>query len=277
MAIRDRGEILREMEKEKHVNTWEECEERLLQIKSQASGEVWFRGQSNACWGLATTLERQVDQITTNEFSYFIEKYWKLMLKIKPQIDEITGRTSDVPEWAEPPWPFEHYFRTNAAYGYMAYLRHHGFPSPLLDWSLSPEVAGYFAFSKPEAADRAAIYAFLERPPTLEFLPVQGPKICTRGSCNLETDERHSRQQSSYTVCVERLDNPERWKFVSHQRVFETRETGQIYKTTLPIRERVKTLKHLDSKNINAFSLLCSEDALMETLALREILLIGEQ
>jgi hypothetical protein len=115
-----------------HVNTWEECEQRLLQIKNETPGEVWFRGHSNACWCLTTTLERQ---IVRPDFAYFIADYWALMLKIKPTIEEAIGLTWEVPEWSEPPWPFEQYFRENPAYGYMAYLRHHGFPSPLLDWS----------------------------------------------------------------------------------------------------------------------------------------------
>jgi hypothetical protein len=31
-------------------------------------------------------------------------------------------------------------------YPYLAYLRHHGFPSPLLDWTESASVAAYFAY-----------------------------------------------------------------------------------------------------------------------------------
>ncbi len=155
----------------------------------------------------------------------------------------------------------------------MAYLRHHGFPSPLLDWSRSPYVAAYFAFAKREAADNVAIYAFLERPPTIEFLPIGGPKICTRGSCSLKTHERHRRQQSSYTVCVEQDNVTKQWKFVSHQKVFELHGIGrdQIYKTTVPSSERIKILRYLDSDNLNRFSLFGSEDALMDTLAFREI------
>jgi hypothetical protein len=265
------------MNKDMHVNTWEECKDRLFQIKKETPGEVWFRGHSKTCWRLTTTLERKVLKCQTayTDFSFSVSDYWKLMLKIKPRIDEVTGRTWEVPEWSEPEWPFEHYFRINPAYGYMAYLRHHRFPSPLLDWSRSPYVAAYFAFEKEEASDNVAIYAFLERPPNIDFLPCDGPTICTRGSCNLETHERHSRQKSSYTVCVERDDKTQPWRFVSHQKIFESSNTGQLYKTTVPSSERIKVLKYLDGENYNAFSLFGSDDALMDTLALREFDLSG--
>jgi hypothetical protein len=102
---------------------------------------------------------------------------------------------------------------------------------------------------------------------------VEAPKYALMEGYNLKTHDRHFRQKSSYTVCVERDDLTQRWRFVSHQRVFESRETDQdfLYKTTVPSSERTKVLRRLDRYNLNGFSLFGSEESLMDTLAFREI------
>lgn len=264
--------------KVEHVNTWKECECKLLQFErdnSTSSGRVWFRGVSKAKWCLTATLERYRSD------PFFVADYWNLMQKIKPQVESFNGLTWEVPDWCEPDSQFSDYFWKNSAIGYMAHLRHHGFPSPLLDWSRSPYIAACFAFAgvktKPEhrGDDRVAIYAFSEMPNNIKSSTPESPTISSHGGYNLKTHARHFRQQSAYTVSVNRVqeNGRSRWRFVPHQN-FNSSETGKeqdsLCKITVPSSERERVLSWFDRYNLNAFSLFGSEEALMDTLAFRE-------
>jgi hypothetical protein len=258
--------------REEPVRTFEEFEEKataLLEDRKKRSetrgyfSPVLFRGQAQASWKLKTTLE----QCSTKQYS--LEDYYIVMRSIRSEVESCTGRRWDFPS---------HYSNEkdaipNAPQGYpfMAYLRHHGFPSPLLDWTRSFYVAAFFAFQSSEGNDlNAAIYSFIEYPGTEKVGWKDQATIVGVGPY-LTTHERHFRQQSQYTFCKKSLGD--RYVYCSHEEAFARNNDGQdvLTKFVIPKTERVNVLDKLHMMNITAYSLFGSEESLLAYMAYKEI------
>ena len=111
--------------------------------------EPLFRGLPNAAWVLSTTLEREGNEAAGMGFL----AYHHLTSRARPTLETLgNGRLLQSPD------PFElrealikcfndHSYldmflsQQRGIYEYLVYLRHNGFPSPLLDWTVSPYVA----------------------------------------------------------------------------------------------------------------------------------------
>ena len=208
-----------------------------------------------------------------------VSDYYHLILRIKSEIETSTGlRWRDDPTYPEMETLLADYDSFNRTLGdfphyiYMSYLRHHGFPSPLLDWSQSPFVAAYFAFRRPQS-DLVAIYAYCELPLTYKVASSDEPQIWKFGPY-IAAHKRHFAQQSQYTVCVQCNDG--KWLFKPHSDVFEKqapRQKGRqdvLKKFVLRATDRQNVLRELSDYNLNAYSLFASEESLMEMLSLRE-------
>jgi len=255
------------------VNTWEECEAEIRKIEHYNRNSfipACFRGHADADWALQTTLERR-----TATISAFLE-YYRIMLVLKPAIETFTNSIWEIPDFAEiQKWVMSYDAHRDPnqkvlSYSYMAHLRHNGFPSPLLDWTRSPYVAAFFAFSKPQS-DKVAIYAFVESPNNSKSGSSAEPQIQVLGQY-VKTHRRHFRQQSMYTISA-KFDMNAGWQFVPHDNVFDLKRKDQDvgWKITVPATEQMKVIRLLDRVNINAFSLFESEEGLMESLAVQEI------
>jgi hypothetical protein len=73
---------------------------------------------------------------------------------------------------------------------------------------------------------------------------------------------------------VATVHRDEDWRYASHEEEFARGPQGQdiVRKFELPVSERPKVLSLLDRYNLNAFSLFGSEESLMHTVAVRELL-----
>jgi hypothetical protein len=269
------------------LNTWEEFVQAVEGLKAQMPAlraarpvaripDLLFRGQREADWNLETTLERY--RAASLTFMHYYTSIWAA----KPQIEAHTGQKWEIVSLEEyrqktrDPRAGGFFAAYAPAYDYMAYLRHHTFPSPLLDWTASAYVAAFFAFR--EAGDnsgRVAIYAY-RRTATGGWVTVVGePAIDVRGPY-VRTHRRHFLQQCQYTVCAA-FTAPE-WHYVSHDAVFAGQGAmsmsaqDQLWKFTLPRSERERVLAYLDEHNLNAYSLFGSDEGLMEMMARRELL-----
>lgn len=269
------------------VESWEHFQDelrKLADLRTRLVGEIGrtyvsnllFRGQGGMSWKLSTTLERY-----TGVSLYLLDEYRKVTATVKSEIETFTDHTWEVAsltQFANKSHEQQDHTTLLDLIGleYMVYLRHHGFPSPLLDWTRSPYVASFFAFNTiPNDTTHVSIYAYLEFTGKGKSFCTAPPHILSIGPSK-RTHKRHFLQQCEYTYCV--CQTQDGIFFANHADGFnfsEREDQDRLWKFNVPASERLTVLKILDSMNLNSFSLFLSEESLLEILALRKFYLDG--
>jgi FRG domain len=229
---------------------------------------ILFRGQARASWRLETTLERY------GRSSLEFDEYIRYLSKVKPAIESVLGRAFSF-NWNNPEEKSTKFVLSNlklreGQYEFMVYLRHHGFPTPLLDWSRSLYVALFFALSDQPTDENCALYMYIEHLGNGKGGVVGSPEIATMGQY-VAVHKRHWIQQSDYTACVAKTNDT--WHFHPHEKAFDDSgdQSDRLVKVLIKPALRIQLLRQLDLMNVNAFSLFSTEEALMKTLAFREM------
>jgi len=269
---------------EREAKKWEEFEPWLQEIERKRQSlagrdhttvvsRPLYRGQSNSQWKLLTTLERHFRTTIT------VGQYFWLVRAAKPFIETLTERRWNLPDELTTQdeemlgiFPTKHPLFGGEGYEYLTYLRHHGFPSPLLDWSLSPYLALFFAFNDAEeiAGGHVSVFSFVEYAGRGKGRSGGQAGIHELGGYT-RSHPRHFLQQGGYTVCLK--ENDAGICFAEHEEVFARADGEQdlLWKLNIPTSERRRVLNHLDRHNINAHSLFANEEGLARTIAFREI------
>lgn len=266
--------------KEQTLKSWEDFEQALVGINEETKllqeetrhhvDYPLLRGVNDSKYHLESTLDRIKREMECSD-------YQTILKIVHKHIVTCTGKKWDLNEEID----YEEEFKL-PAYEFMAYLRHNGFPSPLIDWTRSPYVAAFFAFrdvySTANRKEYVSIYVYREYCGRGKVWSSNEPHIHILGP-TIATDSKHYLQQSEYSFCIKRKKEG-KWVFANHEDItpYEVEDTGiaaqdALAKYNIPISEQQKVLKKLDLMNITAYSLFGSESSLMETLALREIIL----
>jgi hypothetical protein len=270
----------REM-KEYNLQKWTEFHGKVQEIRDQyanyvhdfGNGEIYtrkndqpllFRGLGDASWTLDTTLER------ATKTSISLPEYMRLATSSVHEIEAATSKNWKVKNYhdileqiASHRSPLDIQI---PHYDYLVYLRHHGFPSPLLDWSESPFIAAYFAAWESFKREKLAVYVYIEtstgsKQGTKSTIKVMGPHVTSH--------PRHFVQKAWYTVSAHCGHDDQCHTFCPHRFGGQNNEQDILVKITLPFSERVTILKSLDEVNINHYTLFQTEDSLIKALSMK--------
>jgi len=266
------------------VSTWEEFIDRLTELQNDRNAlandkkpmivsNILYRGQENSTWKIQSTLERHV----INDISLI--NYNRLMNAALPRITAFTGEKWQLKagrEYADALAELDPLFMSSMdipGFEFMLYLRHYGFPSPIVDWSTSVYIAAYFAFRNlTSTADHVSIYALIQDMGEGRTHSTNHPLIVEFGEY-IATHRRHFLQQSNYTLCLKYNDNTVFFGKYEDIMQWPLSNESIMWKFNIPSSERKKVLTILNSYNLNAHTLFNSEESLMETIAVREILI----
>jgi hypothetical protein len=234
-----------------YVLTWNDYK---VWVSDLAKGKknYYCRGHANEGWKLQTSFHRE----TTPNGITLLQYLDTIIPEVHYHISAVRDEIIDL--------------RKEEEFGaFLALLQHHGFPTPLLDWTLSPYIAAYFAFKEvkdqyPETENvKVYIFDYLEwttsfqqllnlRDTKVQYVSVLRPYA--------RFNPRLVPQQGAFTVT--NVDDMEAYIF---SRSVEVNKTF-LYTALLSAKEKPNVLRELHLMGINEMTLFPSIDGICRAI-----------
>ena len=245
------------------IETIQNYREEISKFQSEIGQErvTLFRGQIDHEWKIRTSLQRHgIEIIKCEEYYRKIDSYKPL---INPLIENRyerkltrSGYPFDFNEYEKGSWELPEM-------EYLAYLRHHGFPTPLVDLSRSCFVALFFACEDFNQRNKDG-KVFLYSPPQMRLGGNDIPDLRIIGRY-VEAGKRHFAQQSQYVIPIV-YDSV--WKFITFSNVTDSKSNKHVLQEIIISKNvKAKLMKELNEMNINRYTMYLNEDALIKSLA----------
>lgn len=247
-------------------------------LRGTSEAKLVFRGQGDSNWIVQSTLERSGISIIS------CAQYYKDVDRFKPEVNSL-GYEFEKKVVGEK-YSFNFSNMDSIIDGpppdipYLAYLRHHGFPTPLVDVTQSEYVALFFACEsiglKKKDGKLANAKVFIISKQLSSWAVDDYPILKKIGHC-FHTDKRHDAQKSEYVIPMRYLRDE--WHFIpfSHflsieplveQSVYGSVNADSLFIKSIEIAGEAKKsiMAELDQMGINHYSLYGGEDALVQKL-----------
>lgn len=242
---------MKQTEENNKIDSWEKYKSWVNSLVEHKK-DFYFRGQMDHQWGLKTTFHRLADDLNITLQQYLDTIIPEVHYHICAFHNELIDLK--VPE----------------EFGsFLALLQHHGFPTPLLDWTLSPYIAAYFAYK--DINDRCPqceyvniiIFDYIEWVNTFQQpldLRNTSVKYVSVFRPHAKYNPRIIPQRGTYTV----TNVPDMAQYIldcsgKAQKTF-------LYSVVLPVSERPQVMRELNLMGINEMTLFPGLDGLCEAL-----------
>jgi len=203
-----------------------------LSVTKINNGDFIFRGHGDSNYKLESTFDRKFPNLIGKEITVESKKLLELFKK------ECDGRIKGFSEFKDD------YI--------LALARHHGLPTRLLDWSISPYIAAFFAFSSCQLNNSTdiAIYALDSIAPEID--QSTGFQVL---DIEISDNNRQLYQQGKYTLLESHYKSID--EYISH---LPHKKDPILHKIIIPTTEASTALIDLSLMGINHSNLMQNID-----------------